>query len=202
VRFTSLVRQDHLNEQKEVAAKASLAQAEAAVENEFNTLMRAILNRYHEEQVWSDKIRSASTYGSLLALGLNVAVFILAIVLVEPYKRRRLAETFEKRIEEISKDNRLMIQAGMSELSEHFSKQESVLSQIADFTLLPPPPITITPIDHETLPPSEEKPPPLLAPIYSWASVLRIDRPEQAISMGIGGIMGAVTVILAYTIAR
>ncbi|KAG8937175.1 sensitivity to high expression protein she9 [Tulasnella sp. 418] len=130
-RFTSLVRQDHLNEQTENNAKVALAQAEEDVEREFTELMRAILNRYHEEQVWSDKIRSASTYGSLLVLGVNVAVFILAIVFVEPYKRKRLAQTFEKRIEEISKENQVLIESSMKNLSEHFEKQEAVLTLIA-----------------------------------------------------------------------
>ncbi|KAG8888046.1 sensitivity to high expression protein she9 [Tulasnella sp. 332] len=148
-RFTTLVRQDHVNEQTEISTKQNLANNEEAVEREFNDLMRAILNRYHEEQVWSDKIRSASTYGSLLALGLNVVVFVLAIVLVEPYKRKRLAQTFEKRIEEISKENKEMIEVGMAGLTEHFARQEIVLSQIAGVALQPPPPTVIAvPTSH------------------------------------------------------
>ncbi|KAF9517222.1 hypothetical protein BS47DRAFT_1434735 [Hydnum rufescens UP504] len=97
-RFTALVRQDHINEQEEARAKERADATELLVESEFSELMRSILHRYHEEQVWSDKIRSASTYGSLAALGLNLIVFILAIVVVEPWKRKRLGETFEKRI--------------------------------------------------------------------------------------------------------
>ena len=67
-RFTSLVRQDHLYEQEELRAKSAVNVSEDAVEREFSRLLRIILARYHEEQVWSDKIRSASTYGSLAAL--------------------------------------------------------------------------------------------------------------------------------------
>ena len=130
-RFTDLVREDHLYEQEEASAKAQVAVAEAEVETEFNELMRTILNRYHEEQVWSDKIRSASTYGSLLALGVNICVFILAIIVVEPWKRRRLAQTFERRIEQLSLENREMLGKGMSDLAEHFAKQELVLARIA-----------------------------------------------------------------------
>lgn len=63
--------------------------------------MRLILGRYHEEQIWSDKIRSASTYGQMTALGLNLFVFVLAIVLVEPWKRKRLTATFEKKVDEM-----------------------------------------------------------------------------------------------------
>lgn len=60
--------------------------------------MRAILARYHEEQVWSDKIRSLSTYGSLAITGANVLIFLLAIIIVEPWRRRRLIERLEKKM--------------------------------------------------------------------------------------------------------
>ncbi|KIO20321.1 hypothetical protein M407DRAFT_81744 [Tulasnella calospora MUT 4182] len=156
VRFTGLVRQDHLNEQTVATNKTTLADREADVEREFNELMRVILNRYHEEQVWSDKIRSASTYGSLLAIGVNIFVFIIAVVLVEPWKRKRLAQTFEKRIEEISHENKAMIQDAMSQLADHFIKQEEVLQQIAVSASSAPP----TPDPSPAPPPPIPSPPP------------------------------------------
>ncbi|QRW20307.1 Sensitive to high expression protein [Rhizoctonia solani] len=61
IAFTKLVREDHASAAAELEAKANLERAEAAVDAEFGRLMRAILDRYHEEQVWSDKIRSVST---------------------------------------------------------------------------------------------------------------------------------------------
>lgn len=130
-RFTTLVRQDHLFEQEEVRAKAAVDETEAAVEREFSKLMRTILARYHEEQVWSDKIRSASTYGSLAALGLNMLVFVMAIVVVEPWKRRRLAQTFEKKIEELSLENAARLEASMTEIGKQLAGQERLLVQTA-----------------------------------------------------------------------
>ena len=94
--------------------------------------MRTILARYHEEQVWSDKIRSASTYGSLAALGLNMVIFILAIIVVEPWKRRRLAQTFEKKIEEMSMENTAMVEGGMKDLTRHFVQQEKLLGDMLE----------------------------------------------------------------------
>jgi sensitive to high expression protein 9 len=105
-------------------------ETEAAVEREFTSLMRFILARYHEEQVWSDKIRSASTYGSLAALGLNMLVFILAIVIVEPWKRRRLAQTFEKKIEEMSLESKERMEESLKEIGEKFVQQENLLSEV------------------------------------------------------------------------
>ncbi|KIM78539.1 hypothetical protein PILCRDRAFT_49560, partial [Piloderma croceum F 1598] len=129
-RFTTLVREDHLCEQEEVRAKAAVAAADDAVDREFSQLMRTILARYHEEQVWSDKIRSASTYGSLAALGLNMVIFILAIIVVEPWKRRRLAQTFERKIEEMSAENTAMVEGSMKDLTRHFVEQEKLLSEM------------------------------------------------------------------------
>lgn len=131
-RFTTLVRQDHIYEQEEARAKAAVDEVEAAVEREFSQLLRAILARYHEEQVWSDKIRSASTYGSLAALGLNMLVFIMAIIVVEPWKRRRLAQTFERKIEELSKENEARLDASMQSISQQISEQVRLLDALKD----------------------------------------------------------------------
>ena len=131
VRFTNLVRQDHLNEQEEARAKVEAAQTDQAIEQEFQNLTRAILNRYHEEQVWSDKIRSASTYGSLIALGLNLAVFVLAVIVVEPYKRKKMAQTFEKRIETLSLETKEMVEGIASRVDDHLAKQETLLGPLA-----------------------------------------------------------------------
>jgi sensitive to high expression protein 9 len=92
-----LVREDHSYEQAEARAKEAAKAADGDVERELKELLRSILARYHEEQVWSDKIRSASTYGSMAALALNLLVFILATLVVEPWKRRRLAHTRSRR---------------------------------------------------------------------------------------------------------
>lgn len=127
VRFTNLVRQDHLNEQNETRTKAESTSADQAIEQEFQALTRAILNRYHEEQVWSDKIRSASTYGSLIVMGLNLFVFVLAIIVVEPYKRRKMAETFEKRIESLSLETNTAVERIASRIDSHLDKQQSLL---------------------------------------------------------------------------
>jgi len=132
VRFTNLVRQDHLYEQEELRAKAAVNETEDGVEREFSHLLRTILARYHEEQVWSDKIRSASTYGSLAALGLNMFVFILAILIVEPWKRRRLAQTFERKIEELSTENETRLDASMHSITQQIARQSALLETLKE----------------------------------------------------------------------
>ncbi|KAG7088612.1 hypothetical protein E1B28_012586 [Marasmius oreades] len=132
IRFTTLVREDHTFVQEEARAKGAVDETEEAVEKEFNELTRTILTRYHEEQVWSDKIRSASTYGQLAALGLNLLVFILAIVVVEPWKRRRLAQTFEKKIEEMELEYKTVMEGHMKEVQQRLESQVASLVTIAD----------------------------------------------------------------------
>lgn len=132
IRFTSLVRQDHLHEQEESRAKVGATQAEDSVEREFSELMRVILNRYHEEQAWSDKIRSASTYGSLAVMGVNMLVFLLAIVFIEPWKRRRLAQTFERKVEEMSAQSAELLESKAEALAKRFEGQDRLLSQIME----------------------------------------------------------------------
>ncbi|KAH6912899.1 sensitive to high expression protein 9 [Coprinopsis sp. MPI-PUGE-AT-0042] len=131
-RFTTLVREDHLHEQEEARAKTAAHNTEEAVEKEFSQLMRLILARYHEEQVWSDKIRSASTYGQLAVLGLNLVVFILAIVLVEPWKRKRLAQTFERKVDELSADYAMKLEENMSRIQAALAGQEALLMGVAE----------------------------------------------------------------------
>lgn len=131
-RFTTLVREDHGREQDESRAKAAAAAAEDAVEREFSELMRVILNRYHEEQAWSDKIRSASTYGQLAVLALNLAVFLLALVLVEPWKRRRLAQTFERKVEEMSARTEAAFEEKTAALAGRMDEQARMLGAVLE----------------------------------------------------------------------
>lgn len=67
--------------------------------------MRAIAQRYHEEHIWSDRMRLVSTWGSVAIAVLNAFIFIMALLVVEPYKRRKLANTLEKRVLEGEKLN-------------------------------------------------------------------------------------------------
>lgn len=126
-RFTVLVRQDHALEQEESRAKAVVGQMEDEVEREFSALMRTILARYHEEQIWSDKIRSVSTYGQLAVLAVNVLVFVLAIMLVEPWKRRRLTQEFERKVQEMEMANLVVVNKGMDALQSRLEKQEEII---------------------------------------------------------------------------
>ena len=98
-RFTTLYQADHTNEQEEQQAQRQVSEAEAKYEEASTTLARSILARYHEEQIWSDKIRQMSTWGTWGLMGLNVLLFIVFQIAVEPWRRRRLVRGFEEKVE-------------------------------------------------------------------------------------------------------
>lgn len=70
-RYTELLRKEHALSRQESEAEKVLERTEAQVQACFDELMKAVMVRYHEEQIWSDRMRGMSTYGSLVVAGLN-----------------------------------------------------------------------------------------------------------------------------------
>jgi sensitive to high expression protein 9, mitochondrial len=99
-RFTSLYRSDHSNEAAVQEAQQKLGDAERMVEQASNKLSTSILARYHEEQIWSDKIRRMSTWGTWGLMGVNVVIFLVFQFGFEPWRRRRLVRGFEEKVQE------------------------------------------------------------------------------------------------------
>ncbi|KAI4214960.1 MAG: hypothetical protein LQ351_002676 [Letrouitia transgressa] len=99
-RFTALYRSDHANEQAEAKAQAELGRVEREAEESGERLSQSILTRYHEEQIWSDKIRRMSTWGTWGLMGVNVLLFLVFQIGVEPWRRRRLVKGFEEKVVE------------------------------------------------------------------------------------------------------
>jgi sensitive to high expression protein 9 len=112
-RFTNLYRSDHANEQAEIEAQKEVAGAETQYEEASTTLGKTILARYHEEQIWSDKIRQMSTWGTWGLMGLNVLLFVVFQILVEPWRRRRLVKGFEQKVEEALRERDDQLQASL-----------------------------------------------------------------------------------------
>lgn len=99
-RFTSLYRMDHTNEQAVQEAATKLAEAEREAEVAAGKLSSSILSRYHEEQIWSDKIRRMSTWGTWGLMGVNVLLFLVFQFGFEPWRRARLVHGFEEKVKE------------------------------------------------------------------------------------------------------
>lgn len=99
-RFTALYRSDHENEQAETVAQEKLLAVERRAEEAATKLSSSILARYHEEQIWSDKIRRMSTWGTWGLMGVNVLLFLVFQIGVEPWRRKRLVKGFEDKVME------------------------------------------------------------------------------------------------------
>ncbi|SCV70332.1 BQ2448_1726 [Microbotryum intermedium] len=153
MRFTELIQQDHENEQAEAKARIAAEKTEQEVESGFSELMQAILERYHEEQVWSDKIRSLSTYGSLGITSLNVLLFITTILLVEPWKRRRLVEGVEARLRETTSEGQEATMASLVSLQSLLTDAQEKLDRLVTSTTSAPPPQTSPTPGSSSLPP-------------------------------------------------
>ncbi|OAA69546.1 Mitochondrial distribution and morphology family 33 [Cordyceps fumosorosea ARSEF 2679] len=89
-RFTELYRTDHVLEGAVASAQEALTTAEADEQGLNQRLNAGILKRYHEEQIWSDRIRRASTWGTWGLMGMNFVLFVLLQFFAEPWRRRRL----------------------------------------------------------------------------------------------------------------
>ncbi|KAL5356025.1 sensitive to high expression protein 9-like protein, mitochondrial [Aspergillus floccosus] len=107
-RFTHLYRNDHTNEVAENEAQEALTAAEREAEEAAAQLSKSILSRYHEEQVWSDKIRRMSTWGTWGLMGMNVLLFLIFQIAVEPWRRKRLVKGFEEKVIEAIEKEREM----------------------------------------------------------------------------------------------
>lgn len=91
-RFTVLYRLDHELEASVGNAAAELSDAEADEDRLSSELNAGILKRYHEEQIWSDRIRRQSTWGTWGLMGVNVLLFLGFQFVAEPWRRKRLVK--------------------------------------------------------------------------------------------------------------
>ncbi|KAI1775294.1 Mdm33 family-domain-containing protein [Hypoxylon cercidicola] len=105
-RFTALYRQDYELEAAVASRADELEDAEREAERLGRELSAGILSRYHEEQIWSDKIRRMSTWGTWGLMGVNVLLFLVFQFGAEPWRRRRLVNGFEQKVREALEEER------------------------------------------------------------------------------------------------
>lgn len=126
--YTSLLHSEHSYAKAEEQSQHAYERAESDLQRGFDDLMRVVMRRYHEEHLWSDRVRSVSTYVSVGLGVLNVLVFILALFVVEPFKRRRLAQTLETRLLSSEEAARERMHTMIASVDEHLAGIEATLS--------------------------------------------------------------------------
>ncbi|KAJ2733650.1 sensitivity to high expression protein she9 [Coemansia sp. BCRC 34962] len=128
-RFTGLYRDEHQAESIEIAAGRELRDTEALVDKKYDDLVAAIRERYHEEQIWSDKIRRASTYGTWAVLFMNIIALFLAQAIFEPRKRRKIVAGVGERLAAAMDEQQARIGGiGLNVENRLHSHEESIAS--------------------------------------------------------------------------
>ena len=132
-RFTKLYKDDASNLKKEQELKQRLSDLENLEDKASNELYKAILIRYHEEQIWSDKIRRTSTWGTFILTVVNTCFFLVLQFLLEPYKRWRLTRAFENKVK-LALEEYSLEQEGQVKEMEH---TEEALKQDIELEIQP-----------------------------------------------------------------
>lgn len=136
-RFTQLYKNDALNARQEQELKNKVKEIESKEEQLNDDLYRAILTRYHEEQIWSDKIRRTSTWGTFILMGMNIFLFIVLQLLLEPWKRKRLVGSFEDKVKsalnEYAKEQNMkmdkLLPGKSSEVTDQGNTENSIVEE-------------------------------------------------------------------------
>jgi sensitive to high expression protein 9, mitochondrial len=147
-RFTALYRHDHSADRRVAEAAAALTEAEAEEARLSAALTNGILRRYHEEQVWSDRIRRQSTWGTWGLMGVNVLLFIAFQFVAEPWKRARLVRGVAEREREVLDEVRreLAEVRGALEASERSRAGEREQEVETTATVVAAPAETLSPV--------------------------------------------------------
>ncbi|KAJ2564571.1 sensitivity to high expression protein she9 [Coemansia sp. RSA 1822] len=130
-RFTSLYRDEHQAESAETQSAKDLKEAETLVDHKYDELVNAIRERYHEEQIWSDKIRRASTYGTWAVLFMNILALFLAQAIFEPRKRRKIVAGVDERLSEAMSEQKDMLASTGQAMEQRMGEQEKAVAQMA-----------------------------------------------------------------------
>ncbi|OMJ22072.1 Sensitive to high expression protein 9-like protein, mitochondrial [Smittium culicis] len=99
-RFTSLHKREYNLSRSEIELKSIVKKLELNVEACYDNLVASIQSRYHEEQTWSDKIRMLSSYSTFAVLIVNITFLILAQLVFEPRRRRKIIDGVDSKLGE------------------------------------------------------------------------------------------------------
>ncbi|ORY98939.1 Mdm33 family-domain-containing protein [Syncephalastrum racemosum] len=139
-RFTELYRLEHEHSRLEQEAKDTYQRCEKQMDREYMQLAQSIMERYHEEQLWSDKIRSVSTYGTWALMVVNLLLFVAVQTIFEPIKRRRLTDRFEELlVTKLDEEEKRFAERMDERDGLLLQQQERALMEILPTLVTPPP---------------------------------------------------------------
>jgi sensitive to high expression protein 9, mitochondrial len=96
----ALIRSEHANDQAVEIAKEAVTSAEQALEGARARLERRERDQYHEEQIWSDTIRRNSSWVTFGLMGVNIAILLVNLAILEPWRRKRIVKEIREALDE------------------------------------------------------------------------------------------------------
>ncbi|KAJ1961941.1 sensitivity to high expression protein she9 [Dipsacomyces acuminosporus] len=131
-RFTSLYRDEHQAEMSERQASKLLKDAEGLVDRQYDSLVNAIRERYHEEQTWSDKIRQLSTYSTWAILTMNILVLFITLAIFEPRKRRKIVDGVDEKLTLAITGQNAVIKQANDSVEQQLWQQQKTINDLAE----------------------------------------------------------------------
>ena len=118
-------------------AKKTLASLEAEQLTSMQSYMNHLRRRYHEEQVWQDKWRVYSTYGTWILIGLNTMVFLLSQYMTRLRETQRMKDIQEMVYQSITSNEgtlRVIQEQQQKQMHDRPQREEIVQSKKEDGT--------------------------------------------------------------------
>lgn len=118
-------------------AKKTLASLEAEQLTSMQSYMNHLRRRYHEEQLWQDKWRVYSTYGTWILIGLNTMVFLLSQYMTRLRETQRMKDIQEMVYQSITSNEgtlRVIQEQQQKQMHDRPQREEIVQSKKEDGT--------------------------------------------------------------------
>ena len=98
-RCTDFYTIEHGLKQAEKDAKSKCIDQELIVDSQHNEFLRNLRRVYSEENALANKSRVMNSYVTWGLIALNSSIFLISMFFIEPYKRRKFEERFQKVVE-------------------------------------------------------------------------------------------------------
>lgn len=133
--FTHLYAKDHEDEMKIKQLRQSIESADDMLNEAHSLLITRIGERYREEQLWTDRLRSYSTYGTFALTIVNISLFLIMHGLLEPRKKKIMLEDIRTRLSKDLDEQRLLQEDRLTKGKQSLLEEIEVLFKDTIITL-------------------------------------------------------------------
>jgi sensitive to high expression protein 9 len=135
--FTSLFQKEHSLERIVENLKVKTKDLEEKTDVAHEEMLTTIRDRYQEEQLWSDRVKSVSTYGTISLVILNIIMFMIVHGYIEPHRRLSLQSLLDNRLNELknsSNESKRVSSTDQLLIDEIRALDNKIVGQIIELT--------------------------------------------------------------------